>query len=210
MSGRVFWLVVLLGGIYAWQHQYEIKRWWIQQNAGSAGSQGVEVYTAKNCTPCEQAIDFLRQAGKPVTVHNIDEDEAALSAFKRAGGGGMPLIVDGWREMRGFNAQLLNDWYVQRPIKAHQLDQLGVYAAGEPRIPILYGTDWCPYCAKARQYFAENSIAYRDLDIERDSVANGQHKALGFKGVPVIVYEDMVWSGFSVESMEARRKWAGK
>lgn len=208
MSGRVFLVLLVLGSVYAWQNQHELRRWWQQYN-GEAAATGIRVYTARGCGPCQQAIDLLQGAGHPVAVRNVDEDESARAEFERAGRGAMPLILDGHREMRGFNAQLLSDWYVERAQTARFLDQLGVYGAGEPRVPVLYGTDWCPYCAKARQYFAANGIIYRDLDIERDGEARRQHEALGYKGVPVIVYADMVWSGFSAESMNERRKWVG-
>jgi len=31
----------------------------------------------------------------------------------------------------------------------------------------MYATSWCPYCAKARAYFARRNIAYVEVDIEK-------------------------------------------
>jgi glutaredoxin len=89
------------------------------------------------------------------------------------------------------------------------LEKIGVYRAGEPHIPVLSGSDWCPYCVKARQYFHRNGIRFHDLDIERDAGAARQHKTLGHTGVPVLVYEDRVWSGFEAATMDRRREWIG-
>ncbi|MDQ8036676.1 MAG: glutaredoxin family protein [Pedobacter sp.] len=209
-AGRVVLLLVVLSGFYAWQHQYELKRWWrVQSGSVPATSAGISVYTAQGCGPCEDAIHLLQGTGRPVLVRNIDEDAVARDEFESAGGGSMPLIVDGRREMRGFNPELLQAWYVDRPHTASRLDQVGVYRGGEARIPILYGTTWCPYCAQARQYFDSKSIRFRDLDIEHDAEAKRQYDALGLSGIPVMVYEDMIWNGFSAQGMDEKRKWVG-
>lgn len=209
-SGRVVLALVLLGGLYAWQNQHELKRWWrMQSGAVPAASAGISVYTARGCEPCEDAIRLLQGAGQSVNVRNIDEDAAARSEFDDAGDGAMPLIVDGMREMRGFNPELLSGWYVERARTAQRLDSIGVYRAGETRLPVLYGTTWCPYCAQARRYFDDHGIAFRDLDIEHDAEAKRQYDALGLSGIPVMVYEDMIWNGFSEQGMDEKRKWVG-
>ncbi|MGH8491767.1 MAG: glutaredoxin family protein [Moraxellaceae bacterium] len=209
-SGRFVFLLMLLGIFYAWQHQPEIKRWWrVQGGVQSVTAAGVSVYTARGCGPCEDAIRLLQGAGQSVTVRNVDEDDAARAEFEDAGGGMMPLIVDGAREMRGFNPELLSGWYVERARTAKKLDQLGVYRPGEARVPLLYGTTWCPYCAQARKYFDAHGMKFRDLDVEHDAEAKRQYDALGLSGIPVMVYEDMIWNGFSEQGMDERRQWVG-
>jgi glutaredoxin len=209
-AGRVVLVLVLLGGLYAWQNQYELKRWWrVQSGAAPVTSAGITIYTARGCGPCEQAIRLLQGGGQSVTVRNIDTDASARAEFEDAGAGAMPLIVDGAREMRGFNPELLTAWYVERVRTGQRLEQAGVYRAGEARLPVLYGTTWCPYCAQARKYFDDKGIAFRDLDIEHDAEAKRQYEALGLSGVPVMVYEGMIWNGFSAQGMDERRKWVG-
>lgn len=61
----------------------------------------------------------------------------------------------------------------------------------------LYATAWCGYCRKARQYFAREGIAYTEYDIEKDASANARHKALGGRGVPLILVDGRKMSGFS-------------
>lgn len=61
----------------------------------------------------------------------------------------------------------------------------------------LYATTWCGYCRKARQYFAREGIAYTEYDIEKDASANARHKALGGRGVPLILVDGRKMSGFS-------------
>jgi glutaredoxin len=72
---------------------------------------------------------------------------------------------------------------------------------------VMYATSWCPYCAKARAYFAKNGIAYVEHDIEKSATVNAEFKRLGGRGVPLILVGTEKISGFSelaFESMLAR------
>ncbi|MDF3030484.1 MAG: Glutaredoxin protein [Moraxellaceae bacterium] len=207
--GRLLLVVMLvLGAIYIKQHDTRIQRWWRSYTQPATTSSRVLVYSAPACDICDQAAEMLENAGVPVELVDISENDAARAEVA-AGRGALPVIADGNRRMRGYDPQFLSDWYVERPRNRQRLEDLGIYRAGEARIPVLYGTDWCPYCAKARQYFHGNGIRFRDLDIERDAEADRQYKALGHNGVPVIVYDDMVLSGFDARDMDRRREWIG-
>ncbi|WP_220338371.1 glutaredoxin family protein [Wenzhouxiangella sediminis] len=70
-----------------------------------------------------------------------------------------------------------------------------------PRV-IMYATDWCPYCAKARQYFADNGIRYTEYDIDEDPAARRRYEAMDATGVPVILVGDTRINGFSVKGFE--------
>lgn len=215
MYGRSMLVLLLLGLLFAWQHQSGLRHWWRSHAVAAtaappdSGSQLIRVYTVSGCTPCEDAAALLQQAGRSVQVRHVDTDETARAEFEDAGGG-LPLIIDGRRQLNGFDEAFLRGWYVDRPRNRVMLEQAGIYRSGEAHVPILYGTDWCGYCAAARRYFADNGIAYRDLDIEHDTEAKRQYDAIGLSGVPVMVYEDMIWNGFNAVSMDARREWASR
>ena len=64
-----------------------------------------------------------------------------------------------------------------------------------PRIPgndkvILYSTTWCGYCAKTREYFADNQINYQDIDVEKTQEGRTAYQKMGANGVPIIVIND--------------------
>lgn len=62
---------------------------------------------------------------------------------------------------------------------------------------VMYATDWCPYCEKARQFMDNNGIDYYEYDIEKSSEGQRQYKSLGGNGVPLLVVNGEVIHGFS-------------
>lgn len=74
-------------------------------------------------------------------------------------------------------------------------------AAAAPPV-VMYATSWCPYCAKARAYFARNGIAYTEHDIEKSAGAHAEFKRLGGRGVPLILVGRERVNGFDELSFE--------
>lgn len=67
---------------------------------------------------------------------------------------------------------------------------------------IMYSTDWCGYCKKARAYFKKNNIPFTDHDIEKSSTARKKYEKLEATGVPVILVGDKRMNGFSENGFE--------
>ncbi|MBE9564337.1 MAG: glutaredoxin family protein [Proteobacteria bacterium] len=67
---------------------------------------------------------------------------------------------------------------------------------------IMYGANWCGYCKKAKRYFVKNSIPYVEYDVETSTKGRKDFKALGGKGVPVILVGNQRLNGFSESSFE--------
>jgi len=55
---------------------------------------------------------------------------------------------------------------------------------------VLYATSWCGYCAKTREFFAENHIAYQELNVEDAGEGQRRYEKLGGGGIPIIVIDD--------------------
>jgi glutaredoxin len=75
---------------------------------------------------------------------------------------------------------------------------------------IVYGTSWCGYCRRAREYFASRRVPFVDRDVEKDSQAREEvaRKCLAtgipFRGgVPVLDVYGQILRGFSVPSIES-------
>lgn len=61
----------------------------------------------------------------------------------------------------------------------------------------LYSTQWCGYCKKARKFFANNHIPFREFDIEKNNAARREYERQGGRGVPFIVAGETTMRGFS-------------
>jgi len=68
---------------------------------------------------------------------------------------------------------------------------------------ILYGTSWCPYCQKARDFFRSRGIDFIDYDIEKDKEAAIRKKELDTKdGIPFVIINGRSIHGFSESAYE--------
>jgi mycoredoxin len=56
----------------------------------------------------------------------------------------------------------------------------------------IYGTAWCPDCARAKQVFAKHKVAFEWIDIEKEKNAALYVEKIngGFKSIPTIVFSD--------------------
>jgi glutaredoxin len=67
---------------------------------------------------------------------------------------------------------------------------------------IIYTTEKCVFCKKAKRYFKKNNIAYTEYDIEKNASAKKRYDAMGATGVPVILIGKKRMNGFSVAGFE--------
>lgn len=75
-------------------------------------------------------------------------------------------------------------------------------AATAPHI-VMYTTQSCGYCAKARAWFKDKGLDWDERDIETSASANNQFKTLGGQGTPLIVIDGKAIHGFHVKAIEA-------
>jgi glutaredoxin len=72
---------------------------------------------------------------------------------------------------------------------------------------VMFGTSWCPYCAKAREVFAKRGVQFTELDLERDGAAEAfQRDVMGLGGFPTIVIGNRVTQGFDEGQIVASLK----
>jgi glutaredoxin-like YruB-family protein len=78
----------------------------------------------------------------------------------------------------------------------------------------IYSTKACYYCEEAKNFFKEKGISYETIDVGVDLVERKKMVELsGQMGVPVIVIDSKVFSGFNKEKIENEiesRKKGGK
>ena len=67
---------------------------------------------------------------------------------------------------------------------------------------VMYSTQWCGYCRKAREYFKDNKIRYKEKDIEKSSRAKKEYDRLKGSGVPLIMVGKNKIQGFDLSKFE--------
>jgi glutaredoxin len=50
---------------------------------------------------------------------------------------------------------------------------------------IMYTTDTCPYCAKAREWLDARKVPWRDCNVEHDDQCQADYQSRGAPGVPL-------------------------
>lgn len=67
---------------------------------------------------------------------------------------------------------------------------------------IIYGTDSCPWCHKAREFMKENKIKFADKNVGKDKRAAAEMiKKSGQQGVPVIDINGEIIVGFDKDRL---------
>lgn len=67
---------------------------------------------------------------------------------------------------------------------------------------VMYSTESCGYCKKAKTYFNANNVSFTELDINKSASAKRQWKKLNGTGVPLILIGERKMRGFSISSFE--------
>ncbi len=67
---------------------------------------------------------------------------------------------------------------------------------------LMYSAEWCGVCRRAKKYFSENNIRYKDIDIDKNKQGRIAYNKLNARGVPVIFVDDIRLNGFSQKHFE--------
>ena len=70
---------------------------------------------------------------------------------------------------------------------------------------VMYATSWCPHCKRAKAYFAQKGLSYREIDVETEA-GRKEFKELGGGGVPLILANGKSMRGFNAARMDAMLK----
>ncbi|MFT5161993.1 MAG: glutaredoxin 3 [Alteromonadaceae bacterium] len=72
---------------------------------------------------------------------------------------------------------------------------------------VVYSTQWCPYCKKARDYLTDNNIAFVERDIEMgDAGIDALYRSTGAQGIPQIVVGNKIITGFNLSVLNPELK----
>ena len=75
-------------------------------------------------------------------------------------------------------------------------------AVRERRQVVMYSAVWCGVCKKARRYFREKGIPFKEYDIETSRKGRQDFAKLNGHGVPIILVGKQQMSGFSADRFQ--------
>ncbi len=73
---------------------------------------------------------------------------------------------------------------------------------GKPEV-VMYATQDCPYCKKARAYFQAHHVAWREIDIDASIAAHTEWEQKGGRGTPLIYVDGQRIEGFVQAKLDA-------
>ncbi|HWA11947.1 MAG TPA: glutaredoxin family protein [Burkholderiales bacterium] len=73
----------------------------------------------------------------------------------------------------------------------------------------IYTTTWCGYCKQAKAYMQARGTRFQEIDVENSAQGQAEFRAIGGRGVPVILVGAQRMDGYSQGSLEAMLKQAG-
>jgi glutaredoxin len=71
---------------------------------------------------------------------------------------------------------------------------------------VMYSAEWCGICKKARKYFQQQGIPFREYDIETSRKGRQDYESLNGRGVPIILVGAKRMDGFSAERFQSLYK----
>ncbi len=74
---------------------------------------------------------------------------------------------------------------------------------------VLYSTDWCGVCKRAKAHLKQRGVIFTEFDIEKNGLALAEYRRLGGKGVPLILVGDQRMNGFSAARLDRLLRNAG-
>jgi len=158
---------------------------------GVDGQPKTVLFVMERCPPCKQAEEFLKTRRISYERLNIENDPEAKNRIKSYGNLRLPTLVVGDSVVSGY----YHSQFVASLIKQLGADVLPrgdkvLYRPnfdknGRPRV-VMYGTKWCGYCKKAKEYFESENILYTEWDIEADPNAAKRFELLQGNGTPLI------------------------
>ncbi|GMU42316.1 MAG: glutathione S-transferase N-terminal domain-containing protein [Xanthomonadales bacterium] len=107
----------------------------------------------------------------------------------------MFVLVGGLAGIGG--KQVYREWNQPRSVEVR--DYRGLLAEYDTDV-VLFSTTTCPFCQKARESLRTLGVQYRELAIDQSETADAAFKALGERGVPVLIVPDRLIRGFQPEA----------
>ncbi len=166
------------------------------------------LFTFNGCKPCDDARTLLKKRQVDFEEFNVSDGDAQAEKMKAYGGGRLlPYIVTGNRKLSGYNKyemiSTLAEVHGQKLLTRQEQKIMNTHfdSAGNPRV-VMYATQRCGYCIKAREYFNDEGVEFTEFDIDKSAVAKRNFKALESPGTPLVYVGYRRVDGFNKNKLD--------
>ena len=200
MKKLLFLALIGFGAFKAYQSQ----DWFKGGGAAAVDKSGkalVILFTGPDCgDACARLAAAIKERGLDYQVTELIGPDGA-PVKNPYGVKGYPTVVVGKQRIEGDNLHALTaalgeafgkDGLARRERMAMD-DHFD--AQGKPKV-VLYGTAWCGYCAKQRELFAAQNIAFDDVNVEESETGKFAYAALQGNGYPLTYVGYRRFSGY--------------
>ncbi len=104
MAGRFLALMLVLGGLFAWQHQDSLRLAWRQAQPGYQPP-AVALLATQWCGYCAKMREFLAAQGIAYTEYDVETTVEGRALMARVQGGGVPVLLVGEDVVHGYDPQ---------------------------------------------------------------------------------------------------------
>jgi len=198
-------LVIIVTGGYQLYARY-------QEHATAAydenGNPQTLLFTFNGCKPCDDARTLLKKRHVDFEEFNVSDGDEQTEKMKAYGGGKyLPYMVTGNRKLSGFSKHemisALAEVHGQKLLTRQEQKIMARHfdSAGKPRV-VMYATQRCGYCIKAREYFNDEGVEFTEFDIDKSAFAKRNFKALEAPGTPLVYVGYRRVDGFNKKKLD--------
>lgn len=112
------------------------------------------------------------------------------------------LFIIGFGLSIGYVAPRLDKWLKPGYVEGNYAE---FFPDKQTRV-VVYGSATCTFCAKTREYFQQNRIAFSDVDVTNTAIKQEKLAQIGIESVPVVLIGNRKIRGFHPDQFDAALK----
>ncbi len=191
--------LIVFGGYKFYQNGYSLLP--SQGAFDKKGKALVVLFVGPGCAgPCNNVIDVLNKRGvafEQISVAGSDGGPASnkygITRFPTTLVGEQVILGDDTLRITSALAEAFGKDVLTRTEQMAMDNHFD--AQGKPKV-VMYGTTWCPYCKQQRAFFADNKIAFEEIDVEASKSNEMAYHMLQGNGYPLTYVGYRRFSGF--------------
>jgi glutaredoxin len=151
------------------------------------GTPVAQLFVGPGCDqPCNEVEEILRSRNVNYELIDISTSEGAkygVTRFPLTKVGTQTVLGNARNDLIAALAEVYGDSVLTPGERMAMRDH---FDANSKPLVVLYGTQWCGYCKRQRQYFADNNVSFADIDVEVSPSGKLAYNTLQGSGYPLL------------------------